>query len=451
MQTSEAPLVTGNLWRAIWIMSWPLLLTTIANSMVSLTDVFVAGKLGSSTQAAVGLAEHVLFIFMISIMSIGVGTTALVSRAFGAANREEMLNAAGQSLTLSVLTGIVMTVLALLAANFVLPYFASSPEVAQSGRSYLAAYAFVLLPFSVSMIANSAFRAIGDSKTTLAIVVTATTLNILGDFATVIYNFPVAGLGIKGMAYAGLLGSTVGALLAFICLRRSPLKESLSKLLPIHKDILARVLRIGVPSALGRLGWSLSVFVVFFILIKCPDSTNALASWTIGMRVESLVFMPLMALSLSVASIVGQNLGAREIERAYSAGWRVTGIGVWMMTAAALILFFFAPSIARALTSESGAIDYTTHYLRINCLGEPFLALGMVLTGALQGAGDSKGPMWFTLICNWLIRIPVAWLLALTFKLGPDGVWWSMTLSIVIQGILMVMRYRARKWIQIKV
>lgn len=215
--------------------------------------------------------------------------------------------------------------------------------------------------------------------------------------------------------------------------------------------MLRRICKIGIPSAMQRLFWALSVFVIFFILMGCPHSVQALASWTIGMRVESLVFMPLMALSLSVSSIVGQNLGAGETARAYKAGWRVTGIGILMMVAAALTLFFGAEQIAGSMTREPEALKYTSDYLRINALAEPFLALAMILAGALQGAGETRTPMLLTIFTNWLIRIPLAYVLALPLKLGVTGVWWAMTASIVIHGILMTLRYQAKDWIKEKI
>ncbi|HNM48824.1 MAG TPA: MATE family efflux transporter, partial [Candidatus Obscuribacter sp.] len=211
INSPEKTLITGNLWHAIWIMSWPLILTTIANSLVGLVDVQVAGTLGAATQAAVGLAEHVLFVFMLTILSIGVGTTALVARAFGASEEEEMVKAAGQSFLLSIMLGLALAAVASLTAHFAMGYFSQSKEVLDSGRAYLAAYSFVLLPFSVTVIANAAFRAIGDSKTPLYIVSAMTAVNIAGDYLTVIYNWPVPGLGIRGMAYAALLGSGLGA------------------------------------------------------------------------------------------------------------------------------------------------------------------------------------------------------------------------------------------------
>lgn len=165
----EHSLVTGNLWLTIWTMSWPLILTTVANSFVGLVDVQVAGSISAAAQAAVGLAEHILFIFMLSLMSIGVGTTALVSRAYGAQERPEMLKAAAQSLVMSLLIGLFMAVVAQLTSHYVLETFAASPEVFKLGRDYLDTYSLVLIPFSLTVIANAAFRAIGDSKTPLVI------------------------------------------------------------------------------------------------------------------------------------------------------------------------------------------------------------------------------------------------------------------------------------------
>lgn len=446
----QSSLVKGNLWQAIWVMSWPLLLTTIANSLVGLVDVKVASYLGSDTQAAVGLAEHIIFVFMVFILSVGVGSTALVSRSFGAQDEEGMVKSTSQSFALSIILGLVMTLTASLTAQFAMGFFTSSAHVLEEGRKYLLAYSFVLLPYSVSIIANAVFRAVGDSKTPLYIISSMTVVNITGDYLTVLRNFPVPGLGVRGMAYASLAASLLGAFLAVHFMRRSILKASLGRLLPIDRHELMRIARIGIPSAFQRMGWALSVFAVFFILARCPGSVSALASWTIGMRVESLIFMPLLALSLAVASIVGQNLGAGENERAYLAGWRVTSIGIYMMIAAGAVLYFAAAPVAAMMSNEPGTVAYTCQYLKINALGEPCLAVGMVLTGALQGAGDTRAPMWFTIITNWLIRIPLAYFLAITMKLGPSGVWWAMLSSIVVQGLLVGWRYQSRTWLKLK-
>ena len=110
-----------------------------------------------------------------------------------------------------------------------------------------------------------------------------------------------------------------------------------------------------------------------------------------------------------------------------------------------------AKEIAAALSNEPTTIAYTTNYLKINALAEPFLAVAQILMGALQGAGDTKPVMWFTIICNWAIRLPVAYVVADMLKMGPDGVWWAMTISIIIQSAMVMYRYQSKKWIQLKI
>src|SRR4030095_11141367 len=181
--------------------------------------------------------------------------------------------------------------------------FSASPEVIEQARLYLSIFSTYLIPFSVLSIVNAAFRAIGDAKTPLAVVLRATSVTIAGDYLTVVGNWPIAGLGIKGIALSALVGSTVGGTIALWRLRRSPLKESLLHIWPPALSAMSRVVNVGIPSAFQRLSWAGAVFVLFFILSRCQHPTEALASWTIGMRVEGLVFMPLMAFSLAVSSI----------------------------------------------------------------------------------------------------------------------------------------------------
>jgi MATE family multidrug resistance protein len=450
-EAADAPLTHGSLWKAIWIMSWPLMLTTVTSSIVGMVDVQVAGMLGASTQAAVGLSEQILFLFMVFIMSVSVGTTAIVSRAFGAKDTQESIRGTSQSLSLSVLMGLLLTVVAWLIAKFIVPFFSNHQFVIDQSRLYLSIFALYLIPFSIVAIVNSAFRAIGDAKTPLVIVVVMTTINVVGDYATVLWNFPVPGLGVRGIALSAVFSSAIGATIAIWRLSRSPLRDGLTRIFPLRFDLMRRIIDIGVPSALQRWSWAAAVFVLFFILSRCPNPTEALAAWTIGMRIEGLLFMPLMALSLAISSIVGQNLGARRPKRAFQAGWNVSWIGIAMMLLLATGMFAFAPGLSAWMSQDPKTIEYTVSYLRINAIAEPFLALGMVLSGALQGAGDTKTPMWISVVSNWIVRLPLAWMLAITLHLGPTGAWISMAVSVLMTAVLVTWRYQSKAWIRQKV
>ncbi len=449
--TKAAPLVEGSLWRAIWIMSWPLMITTVTSSIVGAVDIQVAGILGSAAQAAVGLAEQVLFLFQVLIMSVGVGTTAIVSRAIGAGETEEATIATAQSLALSVMLGTALVFVAIGAAHFLVPFFSNGVEVVSMGQTYLTIICFLLFPFSITALINATFRAIGDAKTPLMVMCVIAVINIIGDYITVVGNWPVPGLGIKGIAASGVVASCFGSIIALWALKRSTLKESFNHFFPLSGKQMMRVLHIGIPSTLQRISWIGGSFVLFLILARCPSPTHALASWSIGMRVESFVFMPLMALSMAVASIVGQSLGAKEIKRAFKAGWHVTNLGIGLMLCLATVLFVFARPFAETMSHDAKTIEYTVDYLRINALSEPFLSVGMVLAGALQGAGETRVPMWISIFCSWCIRLPLAAFLALGLNMGPVGIWWAMTSSVIIQAGLMAWRFQSGTWLKARI
>lgn len=447
-KNKDGVLTEGSLWKAIWVMSWPLMLTTICSSLVGLTDVKIAGSLGAAQQAAVGISEQVLFIYMIFIMATGVGTTALVSRAAGANDHAEVIKVTAQSITLSVLVGLVLTSLSLVFAKFGVSFFSKAPDVVAQSTAYLIVYSFYLIPFSMTAIINAAFRALGNTKTPLVIVGIMTSINIVGDILTVNYGWPVPGLGVRGIALSGVIASCIGSILAVLFLTTSRLSDSLIELFKADLETLKRVIKVGVPSGLQRLAWAMSVFALFFILARGQHPTESIASWTIGMRLEGLVFMPLMALSMAVSSIVGQNLGAKQHDRAFKAGWNVAFIGIALNIVLGSCMFIFANQLAHAMSSDPYTTHYTEDYLRINALCEPFLALGMVLSGGLQGAGDTKTPMWITLFCNWILRLPLAWYLVLTMSLGPIGAWISMSASCIVMGLLTAWRFQSRAWIK---
>ena len=448
----EAPLTSGNLWKAIWEMSWPLLVATIASSVVALVNVQVAGRLGAASQAAVGVAEQLLFIFQVFLMSIGVGTTAVVSRAYGRKDFVEADNVTAQSLTLSILVGLVLSLVSVFAAYFIVPLLNHEADVIAQSNFYLTVYSLYLVPYSLVCISNAAFRAIGNARIPLVVICVEVGINITGDYLTVFYNWPVAGLGVGGIAASAVAGAFCAALVSVSFLRGSQLSNSLKQLFPLCASTIKRITKIGVPSALQRLSWALSVFGLFFILSSVADPVAALAAWTIGLRIEGLLFMPEMALSIAVGSIVGQNLGANRADRAFRAGWTMCSIAVCMIGSLAVGVFLFARELATLMSANDPAtVECTTRYLQINAVGAVSQAVNAVISGALQGAGDTRATMWISIVSNWVIRLPLAWLLAVSLKMGADGAWIAMSTSATLSAIAVVVRFHSGAWVHRKI
>ncbi|MBC8000046.1 MAG: polysaccharide biosynthesis C-terminal domain-containing protein, partial [Leptolyngbya sp.] len=238
-------LAQGSLMKAIWTMSWPIMITTLSSSLVGLADMHVAGFLGSETQAAVGVSEQILFILMIFIMSTGVGTQALVSRATGANEPDEAARVTGQSIVFALLMGLILLVIAKLSAFGLVHTFSRSESVAVVANNYLSIYVLYLIPFSFLNIINSAFRAIGDARTTLIIMLSTTAINIAGDYLTVMHNWPVPGLGVSGIAWSGVIASAVGATIAVNRILNSPLRNATKYIFPFIGSIIKRIIKIG--------------------------------------------------------------------------------------------------------------------------------------------------------------------------------------------------------------
>jgi putative MATE family efflux protein len=385
-------------------------------------------------------------------MSLGVGTTAIVSRAFGKRDFADAEFATAQSLSLSILTGLVLTLLAILTAQFVVPLFCRESEVAMQGNLYLTVYALYLVPFSLACIANAAFRGAGNARVAMVVICTEVVVNVAGDYLTVVYNWPIAGLGVRGIAGSAVAGALVGSIVAILFVHQSRLEASLRHVLPVSVSTFKRIVAIGLPAAMQRLSWALSVLGLFFVLSKVAHPTAALAAWTVGMRIEGLLFMPEMALSMAVSSIVGQNLGAKRVDRAFRAGWIVTAIAVGLMGTVAAGVFVFARQLALMMSAHDAAtIDCTTSYLQINAAGAVFQAINSVLSGALQGAGDTKVTMWISIVSHWIVRLPLAWWLAVCLGLDANGAWIAMAASATISSIAVAVRFQTGGWADRKV
>ena len=198
------------------------------------------------------------------------------------------------------------------------------------------------------------------------------------------------------------------------------------------------------------MGWTLGGLFLYGILGRLPESAvAATAALTNGLRIEAILYLPVYALNMVTAVLVGQAMGADDCERAEKTGWKVASVAAIILALVAVPVFIYSREIA-ALISPDPAVRHLTHlYLRFNMLSQPFMALGVCLGGALEGAGDTRGVMKVVLGALWVFRLPLAAVLALATSLGANGVWLAMVLSIILQCCLMVRRFSRGKWQEI--
>jgi putative MATE family efflux protein len=447
---AEEPVVSitkGNIRKAVWGLAWPVLVTNILMTITGLMNAAFVGRLGyREAMAAVGLSEQILMVIFSVVMSVAVGTTALVARFTGAGERQQAEEAARQSLWLSLCAAAVAMVPLIGLAVPLLRIMGASGLTLGLSSTYLRIVTVTMPLFFPMIVMGAIFRGLGDTRTPMRIMAWLNVLAVALDYVLILGPGPFPRLGLVGAAISSNIARIFGFTASVWYLARSPLKGCLRLNVAPSWSWFRRILAIGIPSAFQaflRTGGSM-VFVG--ILGRLPDSSAAIAALTIGLRTEAVSFMPGLAFSAAATSMVGQNLGAKQPKRAESSGWQCVRQALAFMLPIACAYFFLGPHIAAIFTSDPKVVDLTASYLRANALGQPGLAFGMVLSGALQGAGETQIPAWVTLITMWGVRLPAAHLVTLILGYGAVGAWWTMTASSLLYGAIIAAVYKRGKW-----
>jgi putative MATE family efflux protein len=441
-------IVNGSTWAAIWHMSWPMMLQMFIISGASFVDITVAKDLGSNTQAAIGICNQIWFLMLMMTVALSSGTLALISRFWGARDYVSAKEAARQSLIFAITFGIASTFLGLLAAKPMLALAGGSAAVQLEGWRYLSIDLLSQLPFTIVWVAHSIFRAIGNSREPMVVWCAMAVVIVSLD---IFLCLGPPHLGVAGIGWAWLIGGILGLVLNIYLLAQSELKEALdlrgAYKNGIKKEWLWRILKVGVPTCIQDVAWVLGNFALFWIFSFTPNPTVCQASWTIGFRVEEMLFtLPLHAIAASIGTIVGQNLGANKTERASQSGWQASHIGLLMTVPGSLALYLFAGQIATLMSRDLPVITCTTSFLQYLSFSMPFVACWFILFGAMAGAGYTRWPMWVGLICLTLVRLPLAYILATYTSMGTSGIWLAISISSTIIGLLAIWKFKEGGW-----
>jgi multidrug resistance protein, MATE family len=445
-------LTQGSLWKNIWHLSWPTFFIMVFNFFVGLADLYVAGFIGPEVQAAIGFVTQLFFIVIIVANAIGVGSIAMVSRAVGAGNVGRAVEIARQSLMFGAAVAVIITAATVLYCREIVALAGMPEEIRAVAENFLRIFAFALGPNYLLIISNSVFRAAGDVKKPLLTMFFVSLVNIIGDFVLVFGIPPFPEMGYRGIAFSTASSFAAGMLISVALLATKRWRGVLAGPWRVSIPTIARIVDIGWPSVFLQVAWQAGSIVLYNILSRLGDGTvTALAALTNGLRIEAIIFLPAFALNMAASVLAGQNLGAGDPQRAEALAWKTAGAGMILLSALALPIFIWAELFASILARTPEVLAETANYLRITMVSEPFLALGTILSGAITGAGDTRATMWIIVACMWGVRLPLAYLLAITLGFGPTGVWIAMVVSMMCYAFLMSLRFRGGRWKHVRV
>ena len=435
----------GPIGRAVLLLAVPMVLEVVLESVFAVADIFWVSRLGPDAVASVGLTESLLTVIYALAMGLGIGATAVVARRIGEKDPEGAARAAVQALALALLVSVVLGTAGALLAPRLLSLMGASPGVIETGRGYATIMLGGEAAIIVLFVANAIFRGAGDAAIAMRVLWLANIINIVLGPLLIFGPGPFPALGVTGAAIATTTGRSIGAIYAVTRLFRQASRIPVGRRhLRVDVGVMRQILSLSgsatLQNLIGMASW------IGLVRILAGYGSEALAGYTIAVRLIIFALLPSWGLSNAAATMVGQSLGARKPERAERAVWQAGAYNARFLVAVGILFFVAAPLILRAFTTDPVVSDYAVHCLRIVALGYPLYAYGMVLTQSFNGAGDTWTPTWLNLLCFWIFEIPLAWGLSGPAGFGPSGVFWAIMASFSLLALASVVLFRRGRW-----
>jgi len=435
----------GSIGQAAFLLAVPMVLEMVMESIFAVTDIFFVSGLGAEAIAVVGLTEAVITLIYAVAIGLSMAVTATVARRIGEKDYQAANVVTGQTIWLGLVTALFVAAIGLLFAEDILKLMGASDQVLQIGGSYTS----VMLTGSITILYlflfNAIFRGAGDANIAMRSLWLANGINIVLD-PLLIYGYgPFPEMGVTGAAVATNIGRGIGVLYQIYHLVDG---SSRIKLVFAHLKIVSEVAVRLLRTSFGGIAQFLIATASWVILVRIISTygSEAVAGYTIAIRVIIFTILPSWGLSNAAATLVGQNLGANLPDRAEQSVWKVTKYNVYFMVSVAIIFIAFAHPIIGLFTNDQAVLEIGVQCLRFISYGYGFYAVGMILVQAFNGAGDTMTPTWINLFCYWVFQIPLAYFLAESMEMNATGVFLAITLAESMIALISIVIFKRAKW-----
>ena len=439
----------GPIGRAIVLLAVPMVLEMVLESVFAVVDVFWVSRLGADAVATVGMTESMLALVYSLAIGLSMGAAATVARRIGEKDHEGAARAAVQSIALGVAAAVPIGIIGAVFAPQFLGLMGGSPAVIANSsftRLMLGGNVVILLLFLI----NAIFRGSGDPSVAMRTLWMANAINLILDPCFIFGLGPFPKLGVLGAAVSTTCGRGIGVLLQFWILSRGRgrvvIRREHIALDPAAMWRLARISANGVLQALiGTASW------IGIVRLLTTFGSSIVAGYTIGIRIIVFAILPSWGLSNAAATMVGQSLGAKKPDRAEKAVYVAAGYNMLFLGGVGVAFVVFAEQLIRLFTKDPAVLPVGTQCLRIVSYGFLFYAIGMVMTQAFNGAGDTWTPTRINFFIFWIFEIPLAWFLSRHTAMGPRGVFAAIAIAFSSLAVVSLLVFRRGRWKEKKV
>ena len=433
------------LGKSIFLLAVPMVLETSMHSLFAVFDAYFVGRLGASAVATVGVTESLLSVVFAVSLGLSMGATAMVARRVGEKDPEAAAVVTVQAIGLGLLLAIILGLAGALNSRRLLELMGAGDDILEVGSTYATITYGCSGTILMLFLINATFRGAGDPALALRSLAIANLANIVLDPLFIFGLGPIPAMGVTGAAVATTLGRSLGLFYQLWVLvvgeRHVRIRLRHLKVIP---EVMLRLLRI---SGIG-------IFQMFvatssftgLVRVITPYSAEALAGYTIALRVIVFILLPAWGMGNAIATLVGQNLGAGRPERAERCVWVAARYNLVFLVSAAVVFIVAARSIVGIFSDSATVVAYGADCLRIVSLGYFAMAYGMVMISSFNGAGDTTTPTWINIGCHWLIKIPLAWALTWPLGWGPRGVFTAIPVAEVAVAMAAFVLFRRGRW-----
>jgi putative MATE family efflux protein len=426
----------------IWKVSAPAMLSSVLLTFQTTVNMFWVGRLGATELAAVALAGSALGVFHTFAGMVSAGTLATCARFSGADDRGGIQESLFHSLLLGLLIAAALALPGALMGNSLLRLFGAESGVVVAGTPFLALLMAFMPAFFTSVIFSSVFQALGDTRTPMWVALGVNLVNLALDPLLILGWLHFPRLGVVGAAIATAFSQVCGAVaLGLILSRRGLVRLNL----PVRAQALRALLGIGVPASLQAITRPLTGMLMFRIVASF--GSPAIAAFGVGLRILSIMYIYLNGFGMATQSLVGQNLGRGRPQTARAVAARVQFIATALQLLVLTVLFVLAPQVIRIFNADPAIIRFGTSYLRVLAPFLVLLGISTAWSGSQYGAGATRPTMIAAVLANWLVKLPLAYILSRVTSLNLSGVWLGIGASVVVEtAVLGVFYFRGGWW-----
>ena len=442
---TEQDFTKGPLNRAILLLSIPMVLEMMMESLFAIFDTLFVAQLGTEALATIAYTEGMMTIFYAIGIGFSMATTALVARRIGENDKRAASIVASQAIIVGILFSLILAIPGIFFPKDLLFLMGASPATIDLGylfTSFMMSFNIVIM---LLFIINAVFRSSGDAAISLRVLFLANLLNIVLDPCLIFGLGPFPELGIKGAAIATIIGRGSAVIFQFYILFKGKVRIQVSLAdFRIRSKTIIKLIKISY----GGIGQFLIATSSWIILVRILSEfgDSAVAGYQIAIRIIVFSLLPSWGLSNAAATMVGQNLGAKKPDRAEKSVWKTAFINVAFLMFFAVIFINDPGFFIRLFVDDIVVIDFGVKALRTISIGYLCYAFGMVMPQAFNGAGDTATPTWINFFSFWMIQIPFAYLFALELGWEEDGVFFSIVIGETVLAILGIWLFRRGKW-----